>query len=265
MLIQKLPHLKGLILDMDGVLWRGKQPIGDLPKIFDLIAKMGLRAAAVTNNATTSIEEYQQKFSEFGIPIERERIVTSATVSVSYMQNHFAQGTPVYVVGSPSLMEMVRTAGFRVTNAEQPEISKIVIAGMDRQLSYERIDIASRLIRNGACFIATNNDATFPVPGGLQPGAGVTIAAIQTASGVTPMVMGKPQPYPYQTALRRLQLDAAEVMGVGDRLSTDIAGAQAAGCLSGFVCSGVDTRTDAENWQPQIDLIAGDLWSLLNA
>jgi 4-nitrophenyl phosphatase len=265
MLTQQFPALKGLILDMDGVLWRGQESIGNLPAIFSAISRMDLKVAVVTNNAAMSVDEYQKKFAGFGVLLESKQIITSATVTIAYLKERFTKGTSVYVVGSKSLMKMVQDAGFYLSNNDALPKAQVVVTGLDREFTYERLNVASNLIRHGAAFIASNNDATYPVPNGLQPGAGVMVAAIQTASGVDPTILGKPTPYPYQAALSYLNCQPAEAMGIGDRLSTDIGGAQAAGCLSGFVCSGVNTRLEAETWQPRIDIIADDLWSLLNA
>ncbi len=265
MLTKHFPKLKGLILDMDGVLWRDSTPLGDLPLIFSTISRMGLRVAVATNNAAQSVDEYVKKFAVFGVNLTGEQIITSVTVTISHMQQHFAPTATVYVVGSQSMMKMIREAGFHVSNNDINPKGDAVVVGLDREMTYERIDIASRLVREGAAFLACNTDATYPMPNGLNPGAGVMVAAIQTASGIAPTVLGKPMPYPYLAALNYLGCQPSEAMGIGDRLSTDIAGAQAAGCLTGFVCSGVDTRKDAEAWQPKVDLIADDLWSLLNA
>ena len=265
MLNKRFPELKGLILDMDGVLWKDKESIGNLPLIFSTITQMGLKVATATNNASQSVDEYLHKFAGFGVDLIKEQIVTSATVTIAHLQQHFPAGTAVYVVGSHSLMDMVEGAGFHLSNGEKSPHADAVVVGLDRELTYERIHIASKLVRHGASFIACNTDATYPMPSGVQPGAGVMVAAIQTASGVEPTILGKPMPYLYQAALQYLGCEPSEAMGIGDRLSTDIAGAQAAGCMTGFVCSGVNSRKEAKAWQPPINIIADDLWSLLNA
>ncbi|HSN95273.1 MAG TPA: HAD-IIA family hydrolase [Anaerolineaceae bacterium] len=265
MLNKHFPELKGLILDMDGVLWKDRESIGDLPLIFSTISCMGLRVVVATNNAAMSVDEYLQKFAGFGVNLLEEQIVTSATVTIAHLKKHFEAGTAVYVVGSTSLMRMVTEAGFHLSNHDSSPKAEAVVVGLDREMTYDRIHVASKLVRHGASFLACNTDATYPTPAGVKPGAGVMVAAIQTASGVQPIILGKPMPYPYEEALRYLGCLPSEAMGIGDRLSTDIAGAQAAGCLSGFVCSGVDPRAEAEAWQPPMNIIADDLWSLLNA
>ncbi|MEA4812009.1 MAG: HAD-IIA family hydrolase [Anaerolineaceae bacterium] len=264
MLTERFPQLKGLILDMDGVLWKDMEPIGDLPLNFRKIRELGLKPVLATNNSTLSASEYQAKCARFGVFLEPEQIITSATLTVSYLKRHFPLQSQVYVIGSNSFQSMISEAGFAVTNKETKPNANIVVVGLDRELTYKKIGTAANLVRNGAAFIASNPDSTFPTPAGLEPGAGTMVAAVETASGQKALVLGKPMPHAYLEGSRYLGLQPHEIMGIGDRLSTDIAGAQAAGCLGGFVCSGVNTHEEALDWQPPIDIIAADLWSLLN-
>jgi len=134
---------------------------------------------------------------------------------------------------------------------------------MERHLTYERLKTGTLLLRKGVPFIGTNPDRTFPTPEGLIPGAGSILAALSTASGVEPLIAGKPQPTMYQIALQRFRLAPDQVMVVGDRPETDIAGAQALGCHSALVLSGVTTAELALQWRPAPDFIADDLTCLL--
>jgi 4-nitrophenyl phosphatase len=138
-----------------------------------------------------------------------------------------------------------------------------VVVGIDRQLSYEKLCRATLLIRSGVPFIGANPDRTFPTPEGLIPGAGAILAAIETATSVKPLIMGKPSPAMYQLALERLGTSPAETLVVGDRLETDIAGAQVIGCRTALVLSGVTSEADAYAWQPPPDFIARNLASLV--
>jgi 4-nitrophenyl phosphatase len=138
-----------------------------------------------------------------------------------------------------------------------------VVAGMDRKLTYDKLRRATLLIRAGAPFIGTNPDKTFPVPEGLIPGAGSILAALETATGVTPLIMGKPSPAMYEVALMRLGTSPAETLVIGDRLETDIEGAQKIGCRTGLVLSGVTTAVQARLWKPQPDIIAENLESIV--
>ncbi len=264
MLTEKFPNLKGLILDMDGVLWHDTQAIGNLPALFRSISDLGLRYVFATNNATKTIGEYQEKLLGFGLEVSPEQIITSAGTTALYLQNRYPQGTCIYVVGSDSLKQILQQQGFTISSVEDFQSAQIVVVGMDVSMTYEKIRNAALLLRNGADFIATNADATFPTPQGLFPGAGTMVAAIATASGKDPLIIGKPSTAMYEHAYHVLKLDPREVMGVGDRLETDIAGAQRAGCLAGLVLSGVSTLAQAQAWQPAPDIIAANLDELIH-
>jgi 4-nitrophenyl phosphatase len=134
---------------------------------------------------------------------------------------------------------------------------------MDRTLTYDKLSRATLLLRAGTPFVATNSDRTFPTPNGLVPGAGAIVAALQTASDVAPFVVGKPGPEMYRVALESMGASPEETLVVGDRLETDIAGAQALGCRTALVLSGVATRAEGLAWKPGLDWIADDLASLL--
>ena len=263
MLTDRFPKLKGLILDMDGVLWKDSKPIGDLSYIFKGISDLGLKVVFATNNATKSIEEYQQKLASFGVQVEPEQIITSAIAAAKYLQQHYSSGSWVYVVGSASLKDMIHKHSFQVCDDAGRNSAQVVLVAMDTSLTYEKIRNAATQIRQGADFIATNMDATFPTPQGLLPGAGACVAAIATAAEKQPLLIGKPQTLMYELAFQTLGFAPREVMAIGDRLETDIAGAQKAGCLAGLVLSGVTDETKAHRWQPQPDLIAKDLTELV--
>ena len=140
-----------------------------------------------------------------------------------------------------------------------------VVGGMDRGLSYAKVRRAMAHIRNGARFYGTNPDPTFPTPEGLVPGAGAVIAALRAAGGVDPIIIGKPAAFMFHLCAERAQLPMQELLVVGDRLETDIAGGQSVGARTALVLSGVSTREQAAQWQPQPDVIAQDLATLVGA
>ncbi|HEY3475623.1 MAG TPA: HAD hydrolase-like protein, partial [Anaerolineales bacterium] len=133
----------------------------------------------------------------------------------------------------------------------------------DRYISFQKVVEAALLVRNGVPFYATNPDKTFPTPRGLIPGAGAWSSVITTATDVPPVVAGKPFRYLMDLSLEKLGTKKEETLVVGDRLDTDIAAAQAVGCPTALVLSGVSTREQAENWKPKIDLVAEDLAALI--
>jgi 4-nitrophenyl phosphatase len=254
--------IRGLILDMDGVLWRGPQPIGDLPAIFARIQRAGLQVMLATNNAGRSPAQHLSHVVQLGVQgLEDWQVINSAHAAVDHLIERFPGRGSVYVIGETALSDMVSAAGF--TPGEQGALA--VIAGIDRSFTYAKLAVAQRVILDGGPFIATNTDLTFPIPGGVAPGAGSIMAAIQAASGTEPYVAGKPSPAMYQIALERMALAPAEVLVVGDRLETDIIGAQAIGCRTALVLSGVSTLEQAAAWRPAPDLILSDLSATLDA
>ncbi|MCW5873703.1 MAG: HAD-IIA family hydrolase [Anaerolineales bacterium] len=253
--------LKALLLDMDGVLWRGTEAIGSVPDNLAAIAAKGLKAAFVTNNATLTVEQYQEKFRKFGAEVEANQIHTSANAAAHYLHKQFPQGGNIYVIGEIGLRTAVQERGFTIAESD----CVAVVAGLDRELSYEKLRTATLLIAKGAAFVGTNPDRTLPSPAGPVPGAGSILAALQAASGVQPTIIGKPGTAGFMAAMDALGVTPAETMMIGDRVDTDIAGAQAAGCRTGLVLSGITTEAEAYAWQPAPDYIAADLATLLAA
>lgn len=251
--------IKGLILDMDGVLWRGMQPIGDLAQVFARIEQLGLRVTLATNNATLSVTQFQEKLAGMGARIEPWQIVNSPAATGRYLQQRFPKGGAVYIVGEAGIAEAMLAHGFTISD----NAPCAVVVGLDRTLTYEKLFIATQLIRAGAPFIATNSDRTLPVPQGFAPGAGAIVAALEAATDVTPVVVGKPFPGMYRIALERMGLSANDTLVVGDRLETDIVGAQELGCKTGLVLSGVSTRIEGEAWRPCLNFIERDLTTLI--
>lgn len=257
-------NIKALILDMDGVLWREDTPIGDLPDIFKCIRARGLKVAMATNNATKTVDEYLEKFSGFGVQLEPWQIVSSAYAAANVLAARFPEGGPVFIVGENGLRRALAERGFTpITDPDDETIPVAVVGGIDWNVTYGKLRRATLHIRAGVPFYGTNPDKTFPTPQGLVPGAGAILAAIETATGVEPVIIGKPLPAMMYIALERLGTLPAETLVVGDRLETDIAAGQAAGCKTALVLSGVSSREQARNWQPAPDLVVEDLTALM--
>jgi 4-nitrophenyl phosphatase len=160
-----------------------------------------------------------------GIQVDTTRIVTSATATVEHLRRLGAAGKNVCVVGEQGLIQAIAEAGFNVTDSDPA----VVVAGLDRNLTYQRLVAATRGVLGGAAFIATNVDRALPVEDGLWPGAGSIVAAIATATGVQPTVMGKPGPALLEVALERLNVRPDYAAIVGDQVQTDIRAGIAAG------------------------------------
>lgn len=257
------PTALGLILDMDGVLWRDADPIGDLRAIFARIAERGWRVALCTNNSTRTPAQYLERLSGFGAELEPWQIITSSGALAHALSRRFPQGGRVYVLGEVGLTEALRGQNFEpVSDGDSAGVIAVAM-GMDRAITFTKLRTATLLIRSGAAFYATNPDRTFPTPEGLIPGAGALIAALTTATDVEPVVVGKPQPAMLELALARLGTPRDQTFVIGDRLETDIAAGEAVGCPTGLVLSGVSSLAQAESWRPPINLIAADLTELV--
>ena len=254
-----LEHIKALILDMDGVLWRESEPIGNLPMVFSRIDVLGLKYILATNNATRTPQQYVNKLAGFGADVSIEKIVNSSMAVAHLLSKRFPGGGPVYVVGEVGLIEALENAGFYI--AESGCLA--VIASMDRGINFDKMKQATLLIRSGVPFYATNPDRTYPTPAGLIPGAGALIGALEIATDVTPIIAGKPNPTLYEFALERLGTTPKETLVVGDRLETDILGGQNLGCPTALVLTGISTLTEAETHKPPVDFVFPDLTSLV--
>jgi 4-nitrophenyl phosphatase len=252
-------NIKAMIIDLDGVVWRSYEPIGDTAKIFGRIEKLGFKFVLATNNSTKTPLQYQERLAKIGLQIQREQVITSSTATAALLQKRFPGGGAVFIVGEEGLHEALARAGFH--SGEKDVVA--VIAGLDRHISYEKLSRATLLIRSGVPFYGTNPDLTFPTPQGFTPGAGAILAAIQAATGIEPIVAGKPHKAMIQTALNQLQVSANQALVVGDRLETDILAGQNAGCKTALVLSGASSRQQLESWDPKPDLVSDNLEQLV--
>jgi 4-nitrophenyl phosphatase len=252
-------NVRALILDMDGVLWRSNEPIGDLPTIFSKMQQMDLKVILATNNATREISQFVNKLASFGVNVAPEQIINSGQATAYFLRQKYPEGGPVYIVGEPGLKSILAEEGF--THSEDNPLA--VVVALDRGITYQKLTTATLLIRAGVPFIGTNPDRTFPTPNGQEPGAGSILASIEAATDVQPEVIGKPNPAMYQAAMERMGVTPEETLVVGDRLETDIAGAQRIGSPCALVLSGVTSEKQAWTWDPAPELIVSNLTNLI--
>ncbi len=254
-------ELDGLILDMDGVLWRGSQPMEGLTAFFELLERLGIGYVLATNNATRTVQQYVDKLADLGVQVRPEQVLTSACATAEYLVTVAPPGTAVFAIGEAGLIDALESRGFRLTS----DGAQYVVAGLDRDFDYHKLSQAMQLILNGARFIGTNPDRTFPAPEGLQPGAGAVLAAIGAAAGVEPLIVGKPQPLMFQMATARLGTRPERTAMVGDRLDTDISGGQSAGLRTVLVLSGVTGRQQLQASSIKPDWVVDDIRALTAA
>jgi 4-nitrophenyl phosphatase len=255
-------HIKALILDMDGVIWRSDAPIGDLPAIFKRIEARGLKYIFATNNATKTPEQYVGTLARFGVPATPGQVVTSALAAAHMLAQRFPPDAKAFMIGEDGLRWPLEEKQFELLAVERAQEAQFFVIGLDRQISFEKMREATLLVRRGVPFYATNPDKTFPTPRGEIPGAGAWISVITTATGIEPIYAGKPYPFMMELALERLGTNKEETLVVGDRLETDIAAGQAVACPCALVLSGVSTKEQADTWRPKIDIVVRDLSAL---
>jgi 4-nitrophenyl phosphatase len=258
--------LKGVLIDLDGVVYTGRIPIPGAAGFLNEARRRGLKFLLVTNNSTTSPELVAERLHTMQIDVEPREILTSAQAAVAYVKLHAQPGARVRIVGEAGLRHEAEQEGFVVLDDGEANNADWVVAGLDRAFTYAKLASATRDILQGAPFVATNADALLPVEGGqVVPGAGTMIAAIKTATGVEPVVLGKPEPGLFEHGLRRLGgLAPSEVAMIGDRMDTDVDGGRRAGLCTILVLTGVTSADEARAAQPPPDAVSPDLARVAN-
>ena len=246
MTVPSLSTIRGLLIDLDGVVYTGRLPIPGAAEFLAEARQRRLPFLLVTNNSTTSPTAVAERLVGMGIPAESYDVLTSAEAAAAYLKSEDKATGPVLVVGEDGLREEVVKQGLALAN--DGEAPAWVLVGLDRTFDYHKLTAATAAIRAGARFVATNVDASLPVEGGaLLPGAGSIVAAIRTASGKEPVVLGKPEPGLFHRGLERLgNLAPDQVAMIGDRLDTDIDGGLRAGLRTILVLTGVSKQDEVD-------------------
>lgn len=236
-----MDDVRGCILDMDGVLYRGNTLIPEVPRFLAALDRARIPYAMATNNSTNTPLQYVEKLRGMGIEVPVESIVTAGIATATYLRSRFPSGTTVYVVGMQALRDAVFSNDYFVPADRD---AQVVVSGADFELRYESLKTACLAIRAGAAYIATNADKTFPSEEGLVPGSGAIVAALSAATGVDPLVVGKPNPELVHSCVDIMGVTASEALMIGDRLDTDILAGQRAGTRTLLVLTGVSDRAE---------------------
>jgi 4-nitrophenyl phosphatase len=260
-----------LLVDLDGVLYRGSEPVPGIAAVLTARAARGDDVVYVTNNSMWYREDYVERIARMGAPVSADQIVSSPRATALYLRDHEPSIRHVLTVGASGMDRELEDAGFRVTRAgdigelirgggvegtdggdgwEAAGRPDAVVVGLDPKIDYLRLTVATDCIRAGARFIATNRDPVYPTERAVRPGAGSIVAAVEAASGVTPVSIGKPEPYLLEEAARVVGRDAREAIMIGDSLVTDIAAAIAVGARSILMLTGVTTRAAVDAAPP---------------
>jgi 4-nitrophenyl phosphatase len=250
-----------LLVDLDGVVYRGADPVPGVAAVLADRAGRGDDVVYVTNNSMHYRADYQTRLAAMGAPVSPDTVVSSARATALYLRDHDPEIRRVLVLGAGGLERELRDEGYDVvgsahaaTRVSQEGIDgyaaaghpDAVVVGLDPNLTYIRLAVAADCIRAGAHFIATNRDPIYPTERGLRPGAGSLVAAVEAATGVVPVSIGKPAPYLLEAAAHVVGREPSEAIMIGDGIGTDLAAAQAVGARCILMLTGVTTRAQVE-------------------
>lgn len=248
-----------LLFDLDGVLYRGDEPVVGAARTLTTLRQAGARIVFLTNNSSRTPERVAAKLGALGIAADPSEVVTSALATADLLASR--GGGSAFVLGGEGVTRALADAGVRVLDG-QPQRADLVVIGIDDDLTYAQLRTACVLVQRGARLVATNADTSFPGPGDeLWPGAGALLAAISAATGAEAEIVGKPFAPLFEAALKRS--GGTTPLVIGDRLDTDVSGAQALGWDSLLVLTGVSTRAELETSPFRPTYVAADLTALL--
>jgi HAD superfamily hydrolase (TIGR01450 family) len=242
-----------LLVDLDGVVYRGPVPVPGVAEVLQRRVTLGDRVVYVTNNSRSHREEYRARLEQVGVPLGDDpdsSIVTAARATAVLLSEAQPPAQLAMVFGGPGLAQELGDVGIRTVSPTEAGLAAepdTLVVGVDFKLTYQRLSIAAECVRRGARFWATNRDAIYPGAERLLAGAGSMVAAVAYATGREPdMVVGKPEPRLFEAAAEMAGVPVAEAIVIGDNLFTDIGAARAVGARSVLMLTGVTSRAEAE-------------------
>jgi NagD protein len=251
------PQRLGFLLDMDGVIYRGDEPIPGAAAFVHALRERAVPFLFLTNNSASSPRDYVVKLQKLGIEVEEDHFYTCAMATVDFLRLQKPRGT-VFVIGEGGLVAALHEAGYGITT-HQPDY---VIVGEGRTLNFEMAEKATMMVLNGAHLIATNLDVSCPTASGTRPGCGAVVALIEAATGRRAYSVGKPSPFMMRAARKRLGLRTAEAVMVGDTMETDIRGALELGFQAVVVLTGNTQEADLARYPYRPSLVVESIADL---
>jgi HAD superfamily hydrolase (TIGR01450 family) len=253
----------GFLVDLDGVAWIGREPVPRAAEALRSLIDGGKEIVFVTNNPARPPSTYVERLREMGVPVLDGRVVTAGVVTAELAADAVGAGGRAFVIGAPGFKETVADAGLELLEGEAARQADAVLVSGHREFDYEELLTATLALQGSAGLYATSRDPTLPMPGGAWPGTGSILAAVETASGATAEIGGKPEHHLFERACALIPA-ADRVAMVGDRLASDIEGGHRAGLETVLVLSGASSRAEAEAADPRPDHIVEDLAGLLS-
>lgn len=260
-LLERYDHV---LLDLDGCVWIGDSPIPGSADAVSGLRAAGKSVAFLTNDSRQMPEDYVRKLWSLGVQAALDEVITAGS-ALQHVLAERPSPTSTYVIGSEAVFRHVSDAGCRIVNhTDQATTADVVVVSGHDELTFAELRDATQALLAGAELLAADRDPTFPAVGGMWPGTGAFVAALEYASGCRARSVGKPDPQMFMTTLDRL--GPGRALMIGDRLEADIGGAVAAGIDGALVLSGVTTRAEAEaSEDPKPVAIADDLRALVIA
>ncbi|AFJ02824.1 putative sugar phosphatase of HAD superfamily [Methylophaga frappieri] len=265
----KIENIGGLIIDMDGVLWHGNNALPGLSEFFALLRSVKLPFVLATNNASLTQTQYIDKLASMSVEVSADEVLTSSMATARYLKENLPDDKKrVFVIGEAGLRHPLEEQGFSLTDLidlkpthpdESVDWADVVVSGLDRKLTWDKLATATLNLNHGALFYATNADSSLPTERGEVMGNGGVLAALTSVTGKAPRVIGKPEPILYQQAFEILGTEKHNTIAIGDRLNTDILGAVNAGIRSLMVLTGVSTASEVDDLDYGPDWILPDL------
>jgi HAD superfamily hydrolase (TIGR01450 family) len=257
----------GVICDLDGVVYRGHEPVAGAPTALQDMVARGIRVVYATNNASRVPGDVAEQVAALGAPASEADIVTSAQAGADLLRSMLPSGAAVLALGGAGVVQALTDAGLRPVAPSDPagsgESVTAVLQGLGPDLTVRDFQSAARVLATDVHWVATNTDSTLPLPWGMAPGNGAYVALLQTAVDRSPEVVGKPFAPLYLLARDHLGTAHERTLAVGDRLGTDIAGAEAAGIDSAWVLTGVDRPSALMRTTLSPTYVMGSLGELL--
>lgn len=241
---------KAIVIDLDGSVYHGDKLIAGADKAISTLNK-SCTLLFLTNNSTSSREDFARKLENFGISCRKDQIISSGYASAKYIKQHYGSSSRVYVIGEFGLRNELREQGIQICE----EDCNIVLVGLDREFNYKKMSIALNFLLEGAVFIATNTDPFLIRNEAIIPGSGALVTSLETASGKKAIVTGKPSAFISDLILKDLSVKPEEILIVGDNLETDILIGIKGGMRTALVLTGVSKMRDLDKLKIYPDYI----------
>lgn len=238
--------MKLFIFDLDGVIYIGDTLLAGVKETLDKLGERGDKICFLSNNSTVSRKRYRKKLKKWGLKVSEEQIFPSSYLCALYLKNYkkIKSHEKVMVIGESGIFHELKNQSIAISR--DPQKVSYVVVGMDRKLNFKKLCAAYQAILNGAEFVATNTDPTYPLENKTIPASGAIVKALEVSTKKKPIVLGKPEIFGLQIVLRHMQCTPAQVVFVGDRLDTDIALGNKMQITTVLVLSGISSRSEAE-------------------